>query len=66
MTKKKIIFAVPLIYLNYTIDDSLKTVVLIVNLNLYCSSEAPEVRENRLYRMCLTSVNYGHCGFRAR
>ena len=40
--------------------------VLIVNLNLYCSSEAPEVRENRLYSMCLTSVNYGHCDFRAR
>ena len=31
--------------------------VLIVNLNLYCSSEAPEVRANHLYCMCLTSVN---------
>ena len=40
--------------------------VLIVNLNLYCSSEALEVRANRLYCVCLTSVNYGHCGFRAR
>ena len=40
--------------------------VLIVNLNLYCSSEASEVRANRLYCMCLKSVNYGHCGFRAR
>ena len=40
--------------------------VLIVNLNLYCSSEAPEVRATRLYCMCLKSVNYGHCGFRAR
>ena len=26
--EKKIIFAAPLIYLNYTIDDSLKTVML--------------------------------------
>ena len=40
--------------------------VLIVNLNLYCSSEVFEVRANRLYCVCLTSVNYGHCGFRAR
>ena len=40
--------------------------VLIVNLNLYCSSEALDVRGNHLYCVCLTSVNYGHCGFRAR
>ena len=40
--------------------------VLTVNLNLYCSSEAREVRANRLYCVCLTSTNYGHCGFRAR
>ena len=39
--------------------------VLTVNLNLYCSSEALEVRANRLYCVCLTSVNYGHCSFRA-
>ena len=61
MTKKMIIFAASLIYLNYTVDYSLKTkkiykklkdlpyrilfnlFVLIVNLNLYCSSEALEV-----------------------
>ena len=30
--------------------------VLTVNLNLYCSSEAFEVRSNHLYCMCLTSV----------
>ena len=40
--------------------------VLTVNLNLYCSSEALEVRANHLYCMCLTSVSYGHCGFRAK
>ena len=40
--------------------------VLVVNLNFYCSSEALEVRANRLYCMRLTSLNYGHCGFRAR
>ena len=40
--------------------------VLVVNLNLYCSSEALEARENRLYCVRLTSVNYGYCGFRAR
>ena len=39
--------------------------VLTVNLNLYCSSEALEVRANRLYCVCLTSVNYGHCSFPA-
>ena len=26
--KRKVIFATPLIYLNYTVDDSLKTVML--------------------------------------
>ena len=76
MTKKMVIFAASLIYLNYTIDYSLKTVklkifskklrdlpyrmffnlfVLTVNLNLYSSSEAFEVRANRLYCVCLTS-----------
>ena len=71
-----VIFAASLIYLNYTVDYSLKTVklkifskkrgglpyrmffnlfVLTVNLNLYCSSEAFEVRTNRLYCVCLTS-----------
>ena len=40
--------------------------VLTVNLNSYCSSKDREVRANRLYSVCLTSVNYGHCGFRAR
>ena len=69
MTKKIVIFAASLIYLTYTVDDSLKTVqlkniyqknfriwhigvnlhrilfnvfVLIVDLNLYFSSEARE------------------------
>ena len=37
--------------------------VLTVNLNLYCSSEAFEVRANRLYCVCLTSVNYGIVAF---
>ena len=40
--------------------------VLIVNLNLYCSSEALEVLADRLYCVFLTSVKYGHRGFRAR
>ena len=40
--------------------------VLIVNLNLYCSSEALEVWADRLYCVFLTSVSYGHRGFRAR
>ena len=40
--------------------------VLTVNLNLYCSSEALEIRANHLYCMCLTSVNHAHCGFRAK
>ena len=40
--------------------------VLTVNLNSYCSSKDREVRANRLYCVWLTSVNYGHCGFRAR
>ena len=73
MTKKKVIFAAPLIYLNYTVDKHIianldrilfNLFVLAVNLNFYCSSEAIEVRANRLYRVCLTSVNYGHCSFR--
>ena len=93
MAKKIVIFAAPIIYLNYTVDDLLKTVqvknilrfilsirhikenlyrimfnlfVLTVNLNLYCSSEALEIRANHLYCMCLTSVSYAHCGFRAK
>ena len=40
--------------------------VLTVNLNLYCSSEALEIRANHLYCMCLTSVSYALCGFRAK
>ena len=40
--------------------------VLIVNLNLYCSSEALEVLADRLYCVFLTSVKYGHRGFLAR
>ena len=84
--KKTDISVAIIIYLNYIVDDSLKTIklnniqrsilniwrnnanlhrisfdlfVLTVNLNLYCSSEAFEVRANRLYCVCLTSVNYG-------
>ena len=37
--------------------------VLIVNLNLYCSSEAREVRANRLYCVYLTSTNYDIVAF---
>ena len=93
MTKKIVIFAAPIIYLNYNVEDSSKTVelkniyrlilsiwhinenlyrimfnlcVLTVNLNLYCSSEALEVRVNHLYCMCLTAVSYAHCRFRAK
>ena len=40
--------------------------VLIVNLNLYCSSEALEVLADRLYCVFLTSVKYGHRGFHVR
>ena len=40
--------------------------VLIVNLNLYCSSEALEVWAYRLYCVFLTPLNYGHRGIRAR
>ena len=43
-----------------------KLFVLTVNLNLYCSSEALEVRANHLYCMCVTSVSYAHCGFLAK
>ena len=37
--------------------------VLTVNLNLYCSSEARELRANRLYCIYLTSTNYGIVAF---
>ena len=37
--------------------------VLTVNLNLYCSSEARELRANRLYCVYLTSTNYGIVAF---
>ena len=37
--------------------------VLTVNLNLYCSSEARELRANRLNCVYLTSTNYGIVAF---
>ena len=93
ITKKKVMFAAPLIYFNYIVDDSLKAVklklfsnkflsiwhinvnlhrilsnffVLTVNLNLYWSWKTFELRTYCLCWVCLTSVNYGHCDFRAR
>ena len=86
-------FAAPLIYFNYIVDDSLKAVklklfsnkflsiwhinvnlhrilsnffVLTVNLNLYWSWKTFELRTYCLCWVCMTSVNYGHCDFRAR
>ena len=40
--------------------------VLTVNLNLYCSSEAFEVRAIHLNCVYLMSVNYAHCDFCAK
>ena len=83
MTKKIVIFAAPIIYLNYNVDDSSKTVelkniyrlilsiwhinenlyrimfnlcVLTVNLNLYCSSEALEVRVKKSFVLHVLDV----------